>query len=208
MPDLNFSIEGAEAVPYAASPLLALKLHITNTPAGETVRSVILQCQIQIEAPRRHYTPEEQAHLRDLYGDPERWSQTLRTALWTHASVNVPQFTGEVTVDLPVPCSFDFNVASTKYFHGLEAGVVPLCVLFSGTIFYDDVEQDFNIAQIPWAKEARFRLPVSVWKQVIDMYYPNTAWLTLRRDVFDRLHEYKMRNSIPTWEMALERLLS
>ena len=123
-------------------------------------------------------------------------------------SVNVPPFSGTVKVDVPVPCSFDFNVASTKYFHALESGEAPLCVLFSGTVFYDHPERGFTVTQIPWAKEARYRLPVSVWKRVIDLYYPNTAWLTLRRDVFDRLHEYKMQNSIPTWDLALERLLS
>lgn len=208
MPDLCFNFEGAEAVPYAAAPTLALKLRVTNQPADEIIRSIMLQCQIQIEAPRRRYSPEEQKHLVDLYGEPERWGQTLRTSLWTLSSLNVPSFSGSATVDVLVPCSFDFNVAATKYFHGLDAGEVPLCILFSGTVFFDDPEQGLSITQIPWAKEARFRLPVSVWKQVIDLYYPNTAWLTLRRDVFDRLHEYKMRNSIATLELALERLLS
>ena len=208
MPDLSFAIEGAEPVPYAASPMLALKLRVANTPPDQSIRGITLQCQIQIEAPRRPYTKEEQARLLDLYGPPERWGQTLRTSFWTNAGVNVPPFSGAVTVDVPVPCSFDFNVASTKYFHALESGEAPLCVLFSGTVFFDDPERGFTVAQIPWAKEARYRLPVNVWKRVIDLYYPNTAWLTLRRDVFDRLHEYKMQNSIPTWDLALERLLS
>jgi hypothetical protein len=43
---------------------------------------------------------------------------------------------------------------------------------------------------------------------VIDHYYPNTAWLTLRRDLFDRLLEYKVRNGIAEWDQALERLLA
>jgi hypothetical protein len=42
----------------------------------------------------------------------------------------------------------------------------------------------------------------------MDAYYPNVAWLQLRRDVFDRLYEFKSRGSIPTWEQALERLLT
>ena len=48
------------------------------------------------------------------------------------------------------------------------------------------------------AKEAKFRLPQKVWRELIDSYYPNTAWLCLRRDVFDRLNQYKMRRGIPT----------
>lgn len=208
MPDLSFNVEGAEPVPYAATPLLALKLRVTNRDPDEQIQSILLQCQVQIEATRRRYGPGEQARLLDLFGEPERWGQTLRSTLWTHVNASVRPFTGSTLVDLPVPCTFDFNVAATKYFHALEAGEVPLCLLFSGTVFYHDDERGLQVAQIPWEKEARYRLPVAVWKQVVDYYYPNSAWLTLRRDVFDRLHEYKMRHGIPTWEQAMERLLS
>ena len=64
------------------------------------------------------------------------------------------------------------------------------------------------MAQIPWDREARFRLPVRVWKDMMDTFYPNTAWLCLRRDVFDRLLEFKSRNGLPTWEQAVERMLT
>ncbi len=208
MPDLQFAVEGAEAVPYSATPLLALKLRIRNTDRSEHITSILLQSQIQIEATRRHYTPPEQERLLDLFGEPERWSQTLRNTLWTHATVNVPTFQGETCADLPLPCTFDFNVGATKYFHALEGGAVPLCLLFSGTVFYDDQERGFQIARISWDKEARYKLPVEVWKNVMDLYYPNTAWLALRRDVFDRLHQYKMRTGAATWEEALDVLLA
>jgi hypothetical protein len=42
---------------------------------------------------------------------------------------------------------------------------------------------------------------------MIDHYYPETAWLCVRRDVFDRLRSYKARHGIPTWEQTLERML-
>lgn len=208
MPDLNFTIDGAEAVRYSTAPLLTLKIKVRNRDPKEPIRAIMLQCQVQIEATRRHYAAAEQAGLLDLFGTPDRWSQTLRSTLWTHAHANVRPFSGETTVDLPVPCTFDFNVAATKYFNALDDGEVPLCLLFSGTIFYDDVARGLQIAQIPWSKEARFRLPVEIWKNVMDLYYPNTAWLTLRRDVFDRLHEFKMLRGLPTWEDAMERLFA
>lgn len=207
MPDLSFAIEGAEPVTYAACPTLAIRLKICNANPDEQIQSVMLQAQVQIEATRRRYAPEEQARLLDLFGQPGRWNQTLRTMLWTHASVTVRPFSGETTADLLVPCSFDFNVAATKYFDGLADGDIPLCLLFSGTIFYEESETGLRIDQIPWEQEAHFRLPVATWKSVIDHYYPNSAWLTLRRDVFDRLHEYKRRRGIATWEQAVEQLL-
>lgn len=208
MPDLTFQIEGAETVPYAAAPLLAFKLRIGNTPAGERIHTVVLRAQIQIEATRRRYSSEEQARLLDLFGDPNRWSQTLRTMLWTHAVVVVPGFADQTLIDVPVPCSFDFNVAATKYFHALEQGDLPLIFQFSGTVFYEDENGALQAAPISWDKEAKFKLPVSTWRGLIDSYYPNSAWLSVRKDVFDRLYQYKMRCGIPTWEQALERVLS
>jgi Family of unknown function (DUF6084) len=207
VPDLNFQIEGAEAVAYAAAPLLSFKLRVDNAVAAEPIHTVALHCQIQIEAPRRRYNEQEQARLLDLYGEPERWGQTLRTMLWTHASVVVKPFEGTTLVDLPVPCTFDFNVAAAKYFAGLEDGEVPLCLLFSGTVFYEAEDGALQVSQISWEKEARYRLPVRVWQQMMDFYYPNSVWLSLRRDVFDRLSQYKMRRGIPTWEQTLESLL-
>ncbi len=195
-------------MPYAAAPLLALKLSITNADAAELIQSVALRCQIQLEVTRRRYSATEQERLLDLFGEPERWGQTLRTMLWTHVSVVVPPFTGSTVVDLPVPCTFDFTVAATKYFAGLDDGEIPLCLLFSGTVFYEAAEGALQTTQISWEKEAKYRLPVQVWQQMMDMYYPNLAWLSLRRDVFDRLAQYKRQRGLPTWEQTLESLLA
>ena len=207
MPDLGFKIEGAEVSKFSASPQIAFKLRLTNTNPAETIHSVALRCQIQIEVTRRRYTVEDQEKLRDLFGDPDRWSQTLRNLLWTHVNVNVPPFQGSTVVDLLVPCTFDFNVGATKYFHGLGDGEVPLCVMFSGTVFYAAKEEHMQVSLISWDKEARYSLPVRVWRDMMDSYYPNTAWLCLRRDIFERLYEYKVRHGIPTWEQALDAML-
>jgi hypothetical protein len=127
--------------------------------------------------------------------------------LWTHTSAIVTPFIGNTVVDLPVPCSFDFNIAATKYFAGLENGEVPLCLQFSGTVFYANASGMLQVGQISWEKEARYRLPVQLWREMMDIYYPNTAWLCLQRDAFERLHDYKMRSGIPTWEQVLERII-
>lgn len=207
MPELNFKVESVEAVRFAASPLLIFKLRITNASAEELIQTIALRCQIQIEATRRRYSTAEQERMLDLFGAPERWSETLRATLWTHTSVIVPPFNDSTVVDLPVPCTFDFNVAATKYFAGLEDGEAPLNLLFSGTVFYEADDARLQVEQIPWDREAKFRLSASIWKEMMDGYYPNSAWLSLRRDVFDRLYRYKMRRGIPTWEQTLESML-
>ena len=207
MPDLGFVIEGAETAKFAASPQIILKLRITNLDSSMTIQSIALRGQIQIEVTRRRYKPEDQEKLRDLFGEPERWSQTLKNLLWTHVSVNVPAFQNDTIADVPVPCTFDFNVGATKYFHGLTDGEVPLNVMFSGTVFYSEGSAPMQVAPISWDKEARFNLPVSVWRDMMDTYYPGTAWLCLRRDIFERLYDYKVRHGIPTWEQAFESML-
>jgi hypothetical protein len=207
MPDLNFTVEQVEALPFAASPTLAFKLRVANRQAEERVHNVLLRCQIQMEVTRRRYSEEEQARLSDLFGEPQRWGETLRSMLWTHAIAVVPPFTSSTTVDLPVPCTFDFNVAATKYFAGLDDGEVPLVLLFSGTVFYESKDGALQVTQISWNEEARYRLPVRVWKEMMDIYYPSSAWLSLRRDIFDRLYRYKAREGFPTWEQTLESLL-
>ena len=207
MPDLSFQVEGAEVTPYAMVPLLTFRLRATNAPPDEAIQNVVLRCQIQIEATRRHYTSEEEARLRDLFGEPERWGQTLRAMLWTHATTVVPPFTGQTVAELHVPCTYDFNLAATKYFYALESGEIPLDFLFSGSVFYRDGDGALQVAPISWALEARFRLPASTWRRLMEAYYPNVAWIQVRQDVFDRLYHYKVRHGIPTWEETVERIL-
>jgi hypothetical protein len=212
MPDLSFQVEGVEPERFAAVPTLLFKLRVSEALADggrpTPVHAVALRCQVRIEPARRTYTPREKERLLDLFGTPDRWGQTLRPMLWTHVGAVVPSFSGEGAADLQVPCSFDFNLAATKYFDALESGDLPLRFLFSGTVFYESDEGALQVAQIPWDREAAFRLPADVWRSLMDAHYPEGAWLCLRKDVFDRLSLYKARRGIPTWEQALERLLA
>ena len=208
MPDLAIIVEMADAVPFAASPTIAFKLRVANADPAETIHTVVLRCQIQIEVARRRYTASDQERLRDLFGEPERWGQTLRNLLWTNTSVVIPPFSGVTTVDLQVPCTFDFSVAITKYFNGLGEGDIPVCLMFSGTVFYAGPEEVLCVAPISWEKETKFRVPLKVWKDMMDSYYPNSAWLCLRRDIFEELHQFKVERGIPTWEQAFEMLLA
>ena len=207
MPELSFQVERAEVVQNSISPLLAFKLRVTTADPEQTIHTVALRCQIQLEVTRRKYTADDQTRLRDLFDEPSRWGQTLKNLLWTHASIVVPSFKGTTVADVPVPCTFDFNVAATKYFDGLSSGEVPICLQFSGTVFYANADGSLQVAPISWDKEARFKLPVQVWRDMMESYYPNSAWLCLHKDAFDRLYQYKVRHGIPTWEEVLEGII-
>jgi hypothetical protein len=209
MPDLSIQVASASVVPFAAVPTVAFQLEIRNSLAAEEIHTVALRCQIQIEVTRRGYTPQEQARLLDLFGHPDRWGQTLRNLLWMHTSMVVPGFEGTgTTVDMNVPCTFDFSVAATKYFEGLAGGDIPLLLLFSGTVFYATPESELQVAPISWELEARYKLPVTTWREMMDIYYPNSVWINLHKDVFERLYRYKLERGITTWERALEHMLA
>jgi uncharacterized protein DUF6084 len=209
MPDLSFRVDGAEPQRHAAAPVLLFRLGVTeNSTPPAPVHAAVLRCQVRIEPARRRYTAAEQGRLLDLFATPERWGQTLRPMPWAQVSAVVPSFTGACAVDLPVPCGFDFSLAATKYFDALEGGDIPLGFLFSGTIFYEAVDGGLQVAPVPWEKEASFRLPAATWRGLMELYYPNSAWLCLRKDVFDRLAEHKRRRGLATWEQTLEWLLS
>lgn len=206
MPDLDFTVTGVEPAFRGLTPLLHFKLKITSDPAA-AIHSVILQAQIQIQSPRRSYSTKEKRDLVELFGSPDRWGETLRTMLWSHANTTVGPFSGATETILPVPCTYDFNVAGTKYFYSLEGGDVPLLFLFSGTIFHEAADGRLQVQRISWEKECAWQMPVRRWQELMDSHYPNSAWLCLRRDAFERLYRFKSREGLMTWEQAIERLL-
>jgi hypothetical protein len=208
MPDLHFEVTGIEPAVRGLAPLLHCKLTVRNEPATERIQAVILQAQIQIQSAKRSYNEREKERLEDVFGTPDRWGQTLRSRLWAHATAMVGSFAGSTGTVLPVQCTYDFQVIGTKYFDALEEGEVPLLFLFSGTVFYAGSNGGLQVQQIPWDKECIYRMPVQVWSDLMRSHYPNTAWLSLRRDVFDQLTAYKSSRGILTWEEVMERLLA
>jgi hypothetical protein len=201
---LAMDVIGSQVTPYAASPELTLRLRITES-SGVRVYAIVLRAQVMIAAQRRRYDAAEGERLIELFGSPARYGDTLRPLLWMHVSQAVPAFSGATEVDLHLPCSYDFEIAAHKYLAALGDGTIPLELLFSGTVLS---ERDGTVSAgfVPWSCEARYALPVAVWKATMDAYFPNSAWLRIRRDAFDELHRYKTAMGLPTWEAAIERL--
>jgi hypothetical protein len=206
-PDLVFEPVGASAVRDAAAPLLSLGIRIRNLVPDQGVQAILLRCQVRIEPQRRGYAPREQQALGDLFGDPADHARTLLPLLWTHTGAAVPAFTGETVADMALPCTYDLAVASGRYFDALDGGEAPLLLLFSGTVFWTRADGSLQAAPIAWSKEARFALPVKVFREALDLHYPETAPLLIRRDVFERLRTHRARRHLTSWEEALESLL-
>jgi len=194
---------GARAERHAAVPTLLFELEIH---APEPVESISLRCQIRIEPGRRKYSTAEEGPLLELFGEPPRWGETQKAFLWTHASTVVPAFTGSTRIELPVTCTYDFEVAASKYLHALEDGDIPTLLLFNGAMF-SHRGGALSVTQIPWDVESPLRVPVRVWREMMDAYFPSSGWLRLHKDTIDALLRCKAQRALASWDELMLVLL-
>jgi hypothetical protein len=206
-PELRFSVLDGGVLRHAAVPTLRFVLSVGTVGAAAQVRSVALNVEVRIAATRRRYVEAERDKLVDLFGPSEEWGRNLKTLHWTNLTVQVPSFTGTTEIELPITCTYDLEVSASRYFDALEDGEVPLEFLFSGTVFYAGADGRLQVGRIGWDKDAEYRLPVTAWREMIDRYFPDSAWLRLRRAEFDRLAAYKTRHTLVTWEQVVDKLL-
>jgi Family of unknown function (DUF6084) len=206
MAELTFGCTGAHAVRYAATPTLSFSLNITER-TGVRVHAIALRCQIRIEPHRRRYSAAEAQRLNDLFGDTARWAETVKPIQLAMVTAMVPGFTSLTEIELPVPCTYDLEVASGRYLQGLDDGTIPLLLLFSGTVFIAQGDS-FSVELIPWSSEASYRMPVSVWQDVVNEHFPGSAWLRCSRETLDELSAFKASRALPTWDATLSALLA
>jgi hypothetical protein len=207
MASLNFEILHARADPYAAVPTIQFRTRVAEA-SGAYVHAVALRVQIMIEPQRRAYGGEDHGRLYELFDDPKRWGSTLKPFLWTHTGIVVPSFEGTTEFDLPMMATYDFEVAGNKYLHALRDGEVPLQFQFAGTFFTTgETGKGFAAEPVGWDKDRSFRMPVQVWRDCMDQYFPNGGWIRAHTEVIDRLTRYKVEKALPTWEDTFEALL-
>jgi Family of unknown function (DUF6084) len=204
--ELVFDCVGARADRYSVVPSMTMTLRISET-SGQRVEAIALRCQIRIEPARRRYSAAEAQRLNDLFGDTERWAETLRPVQFTNVSIMVPGFTGSTDLELPIPLTYDMEIGATRYFAGLQDGEVPLLLLFSGTVF-GTADGKLSVQLVPWSKEASYRLPVAVWREAIDAHFPNSSWIRLSTHALDELQRFKAGRALPTWEATIMALLA
>lgn len=202
---LDFSITGARPATNSVTPAMRFACRVSGPP-GQRVHTAVLNCQIRIEPERRRYDDGEQGRLLDLFGEPDRWSDTLLAFPWANVTFSVPRFQDTTEVEVEVPCSYDLEVAAGKYLHALRDGEIPLVFLFSGTVFLREGDR-ISFRQVPWDREDRFRLPVETWRSLVDLHWPGSGWVRLSRDTIDALQAYKSEHAIATWDQVVASLL-
>ena len=205
MTDLALTVLDVRPEPHTAVPQLTFRMRVEET-SGEVVHALALRAQLRILPQRRGYDVAEQAGLTDLFGERGRYTETLRPFLWTHATALVPGFAGETEFDLPVACTYDFEVTATKYLHALRDGEIPLELLFSGTAFTRG-DTGFAVSQLSWSLEAACSLPVATWRRLMDAHFPGGGWIRLDREALDALLAYRSAHGLVSWEQTVAALL-
>jgi hypothetical protein len=203
---IEFTVNGIEIERYAATPSLSLKVRIAET-SGEPVHTVALRCQLRIDPQRRGYDQGEADGLLDLFGQRVRWNDTLRPFLWMHTSTMVPGFTGETEATLPLPLSYDLEVAAAKYLHAVRSGDIPLSLMFSGTAFLKG-SSGFQVMQIPWNSDLSYRMPGSLWREAMDQFFPGAGWIRVQQDTLDALLRVRSDLGLPSWEETFAAVLA
>lgn len=205
-PEPEFAVIATRSMRHAATPTLIVDLQVSEN-SGRQVYMIALRVQVMIEPARRDYDAPTRERLLELFGPPERWSVATTNLVFAQLDVLVPAFTGSVTVPVSIPCSYDMELAATKYLRALPDGAAPMAVHFNGIVYFPAENGGLQMSLVPWSTSIDFRMPVSVWQETIEHYYPNTAWLGVRSQTLESLQREKLRRGLPTLDACVSALL-
>lgn len=202
----SFEIRGVRAPKHSVAPMLIFELEVDDR-SDLQVFTISLAVQIAIEPAQRAYDNETRERLTELLGEPGRVGSPTRTMSWAKVDVLVQPFKGMTTVEVPVLCNYDLEIAATNYFHALTDGEVPLVFHFNGGIYYQGEGDRLQIVQLSWEESSNFRMPVEVWRDMIAAHYPHRRWVAAGEETVERLRRYRLAQGLPSYEAALEDLL-
>ena len=204
--DPVFSVLGVDAVEHALTPRLRFQLHVSD-PEGRAIYAIALQTQIQVDPARRSYDAATRERLVELFGAPERWGATTHSFNWERVDTLVPSFTGATSFELEVACTYDLEIAASKYFYSLRDGHVPLSFHFTGMVLYRDAGEQLRVTGVPWSCSATWAMPVQAWKDAITAVYPGGGWVRHSTDTLDAQQRVKGREGHHSFDATIADLL-
>ena len=177
--------------------------------SGAPVHAIALRCQIRIEPQRRRYRTDETEDVwSSCSANPRSGASRCARSSWTHVATTVPgvhRRRPRSTSRSRAPTTS--RSSGTRYFHSLADGEIPLLLLFSGTTFVAG-DDGLSVTPVAWHEEASYRLPVSVWQAMMDLYLPEPGWLSpSAARPSTRSLRFQAARALPTWDLVVERLL-
>jgi hypothetical protein len=228
VPEPEFTVEAAAHLPFAATPTMVFSARATD-PVGFAIQSIALSVQVMIDPARRGYDEAARDRLAELFGPPAGWAPSTQGLSWARVGAVVPGFVLSTAFTIEVPCTYDLEVASAKYFHALAdpqpasrnppwrgaggglrgaGGEVPLSFHFNGTVFYRGPGDRLQVAPVPWSRTAQFRMPVDAWRETIAEHYPGGGWIRLGHDTLDALNGRRAARGLASFDACVAELLN
>lgn len=205
MTGLEFTALEANAETRAASP--AIRLRFRLRAEGEPVDALALRARIQIEPALRDYAPDEIPPLEALLGEKRRGARWNAPLQWCEVSTVLGQFERELEFELVLPCTFDAQIVSSRYFAALTSGMIPVHIFFNGTIFRGS-PGGFSVEMLPWNLDCAAEIPLQTWQAAMDACFPGQAWIRIDRATFDALSRVRRDYATGGWDATFEYLLS
>jgi hypothetical protein len=195
----KLEFEMIDAVPEAHPATPALRLRLRVRVDGPAIDAIALRVRVQIEPWRRRHMQSEEALLTDLsLSTPLQWSQTAAA---------LAGFERETAFEVPVPCTYDLQVAADKYLTALEDGSIPVRLFFNGTIFRG-APNGFNVEMLPWDLECAGEVGVEAWQRALDACFSGQAWIRVDRGTYDALRRYRSAHRNASWDETMNALLA
>jgi hypothetical protein len=202
VPVPELSISGVEPEPNAAMPHLRFAVEVRDA-SGREIYTIALTAQVHIDADRRAYEPETRERLLDLFGEAARIPATAGSLVLARVETLVPSFRGTGGFALAVPFSGDLELATTRYLASLPDGGVPLTFHFNGSIFYCGEADRLQVTLVPWSCSARYRVPVTTWRELIERRYAGSGFVRLQADTLEALRARRAARGLPTFDATI-----
>ncbi|HWD74693.1 MAG TPA: DUF6084 family protein [Solirubrobacteraceae bacterium] len=206
-PEPEFAVTGAAHRAFAAAPTMVFSTTAVDA-AEHPIQTLALSVLVMIDPSRRGYDEETRVRLSELFGPPASWTPSTQGLVWARVATVVPRFRGTTAFELEIPCTYDLEIAATKYFYVLSGGDVPLSFHFSGTVFFHAPDGRLQVTPVSWSSTARFDMPVSAWRDMIAEHYPSGGWIRLGHATLAALNDRRAARGLPSFDACLEELLT
>jgi hypothetical protein len=206
VPEPEFEITGAAHIAFAAAPTMLFSASVSDR-SGYEIQSIALTVQVMIDPAKRGYDPETRARLAELFGPPASWAPSTSGLAWARVSTAVPGFTGMTPFGIEVPCTYDLEVAATKYFYAVRDRSVPLSFHFNGNVFFRGRGDRLQVVPVPWSATAQYRMPVARWRAMIAEHYPGGGWIRVDDETLDALNDRRGERGLATFDACIAELL-
>ncbi len=195
-PKISMEVEGLKPLLYSVAPSAVLQLRFFNRNSSMEIVSVIARLRVFVEYPL------------NVGGD---WPELVRELL-TYGQIMTQPFTEETLCEAYIPITAEMDAALLLRFSGRSVKKLPIVVTLEGFALYrnrGDGRVLYYMLPTDPPLEARYILGFEDWSNIVRTFYgSDLIWIKIRRDVLERLEEYKRKKFYPSYSEMLDDIMN